>query len=84
MKEHFCPAEQSTITYQGECNWCGEREALAQTQEQEPVNEYGVPLSACNGYRHDEHYWAFIHHKIMVGVGPYYEWLRSMMKENHD
>jgi hypothetical protein len=33
MKEHFCPAEQSIITYQGECSWCGEREALAQTQE---------------------------------------------------
>jgi len=33
MKEHFCPAEQSTITYQDKCNWCGEREALAQTQE---------------------------------------------------
>ena len=30
MKEHFCPVEQSTITYQGKCNWCGEREALAQ------------------------------------------------------
>ena len=72
MKEHFCPAEQSIISYQDQCNWCG---------EQEPVNEYGVPLSACNGYRHDEHYWAFIHHKIMVGVGSYYEWLRSMMKE---
>lgn len=54
------------------------------TEEQEPMNEYGVPLSACNGYRHDEHYWAFIHHKIMTGVGSYYEWLRSMMKENHD
>jgi DNA-directed RNA polymerase subunit RPC12/RpoP len=39
MKEHFCPAEQSTITYQGECSWCGEREALAQTQE--PVAVYG-------------------------------------------
>lgn len=23
-------------------------------------NEYGVPLHACNGYRHDEHYWAWI------------------------
>jgi hypothetical protein len=33
MKEHFCPAEQSTITYQGECSWCGEQETLAQTQE---------------------------------------------------
>ena len=33
MKEHFCPVEQSVITYQGECGWCGEKEALAQTQE---------------------------------------------------
>ena len=33
MKEHFCPVEQSVIAYQGKCNWCGEQEALAQTQE---------------------------------------------------
>ena len=33
MKEHFCPVEKSIITYQGKCNWCGEQEALAQTQE---------------------------------------------------
>jgi hypothetical protein len=33
MKEHFCPAEKSIITYQDKCNWCGEREALAQTQD---------------------------------------------------
>ena len=26
MKEHFCPAEKSIITYQGECSWCGESE----------------------------------------------------------
>ena len=26
MKEHFCPAEKTTITYQGKCNWCGESE----------------------------------------------------------
>ena len=37
MKEHFCPAEQSTITYQNKCNWCGEKETLAQTQE--PVGQ---------------------------------------------
>ena len=24
------------------------------------VNEFGVPLPACNGYRCDEHYWARI------------------------
>ena len=23
------------------------------------LNEYGIPLHACNGYRHDEHYWAW-------------------------
>jgi len=26
-------------------------------------NEYGVPLHACNGYRQDEHYWAFVRHR---------------------
>jgi hypothetical protein len=29
-------------------------------------NEYGVPLHACNGRRHDEHYWAFIHQCNLV------------------
>lgn len=24
------------------------------------VNEYGVPLHACNGYRHDEHRWEWL------------------------
>lgn len=33
MKEHFCPAEQSTITYQGECSWCGESEG-SMTQDE--------------------------------------------------
>jgi hypothetical protein len=26
MKEHFCPAEQSMIAFEKECNWCGEQE----------------------------------------------------------
>ena len=42
------------------------------------VNEYGVPLHACNGYRQDEHYWAWIRHRTMTGSGPYYDWLRSL------
>ena len=33
MKEHFCPAEQSVIAYEGECNWCGEREG-SMTQDE--------------------------------------------------
>ena len=39
MKQHFCPAEQSMIAFEKECNWCGEKEALAQTQE--PLAVYG-------------------------------------------
>jgi hypothetical protein len=31
MKQHFCPAEQSMIAFEKECNWCGELES------QEPV-----------------------------------------------
>lgn len=27
-------------------------------------NEYGVPLHACNGYRHDEHYWAWVRSRL--------------------
>lgn len=26
------------------------------------VNQYGVPFHACNGYRHDEHYWSRLTH----------------------
>jgi hypothetical protein len=33
MKEHFCPVEQSMIAYEGECNWCGEREG-SMTQDE--------------------------------------------------
>ena len=32
MKEHFCPAEQSMIAFEKECNWCGESEG-SMTQE---------------------------------------------------
>jgi len=32
------------------------------------LNEYGVPLHACNGYRCDEHYWAWIKH-LCTGSG---------------
>ena len=45
MKEHFCPAEKSIITYQGKCNWCGEQETLAQTQQ--PVSDDIASILAC-------------------------------------
>tara|TARA_R110000868_G_scaffold247962_5_gene504293 strand:+ start:577 stop:762 length:186 start_codon:yes stop_codon:yes gene_type:complete len=36
MKEHFCPVEQSVITYEGKCNWCAEKEWVGLTfQEQQ-------------------------------------------------
>ena len=50
--------------------------------EEEPVNEYGVPLHACNGYRHDEHYWAWKKHQIDTNEGAFYDWLRAMRKED--
>jgi hypothetical protein len=33
MKEHFCSAEKSMITYEGSCNWCGESEG-SMTQDE--------------------------------------------------
>jgi EAL domain-containing protein (putative c-di-GMP-specific phosphodiesterase class I) len=33
MKQHFCPAEQSMIAFEKECNWCGEREG-SMTQDE--------------------------------------------------
>ena len=26
MKEHYCPEERTTLSYEGECNWCGQKE----------------------------------------------------------
>lgn len=26
MKEHYCPVDKTVISYEGECNWCGEKE----------------------------------------------------------
>ena len=34
MKEHFCPAEQSIIAYEGKCNWCGQKEWVGLTKEE--------------------------------------------------
>ena len=34
MKEHFCPVEQSVIAYEGECNWCGQKEWVGLTNDE--------------------------------------------------
>lgn len=34
MKEHLCPVEKALINYEGECNWCGEREWVGLTDEE--------------------------------------------------
>jgi hypothetical protein len=26
MKSHYCKIEKTTIDFEGECNWCGEKE----------------------------------------------------------
>lgn len=33
-------------------------------------NEYGVPYHACNGQRHDEHYWAWIRARNVGNSAP--------------
>jgi hypothetical protein len=32
------------------------------------INEYGVPLHACHGYRHDEHYWAWVRNRRFAQI----------------
>ena len=29
MKAHFCPIEKTLMSYEGECNWCGQKEPVA-------------------------------------------------------
>jgi len=33
MKQHFCPAEQSMIAFEKECNWCGKLEKITTQDE---------------------------------------------------
>lgn len=33
MKAHFCPVDRTTISYEGECNWCGEKEMTNEKQK---------------------------------------------------
>jgi hypothetical protein len=47
MKEHFCPVEQSVITYQDKCNWCGESEG-SMNEIIEMVRKAGIK-NDCDG-----------------------------------
>lgn len=43
------------------------------------VNEYGLPPHACNGFRHDEHYWGWIRDRVRRGeFGAY---LQAMLHD---
>ena len=33
MKRHFCPMDHVWIEYEGECNWCGEKEIVDPMEE---------------------------------------------------
>ena len=35
MKQHFCSAENSLIQYEKECNWCGEKEWVGLTADEQ-------------------------------------------------
>jgi hypothetical protein len=34
MKEHFCPVEKALISYEGSCNWCGQKEWVGLTNDE--------------------------------------------------
>jgi len=42
--------------------------ALSDEGKFSQCNEYGVPLHACHGYRHDGHYWAWVNEKIRLSA----------------
>jgi hypothetical protein len=45
MKEHFCSAEKSLITYEGSCNWCGESEgSMTQDEIIAMARQVGYPI----------------------------------------
>jgi len=46
MKEHFCLVEHSVLSFQGQCNWCDEKES---TQPRRPwVRLTNEEISACS------------------------------------
>lgn len=53
------------MTYQESIAWI---RSIAANANKPGFNEHGVPLHACNGYRQDEHYWAWLGHKRLIGV----------------
>ena len=32
MTPHYCPVEKTNIAYDGECNWCGEKEPMTKDE----------------------------------------------------
>jgi hypothetical protein len=40
MKTHYCLVDKTTISYEGECNWCGEKEM---SDYQRPHNTVLIP-----------------------------------------
>jgi len=53
------------MTYQESIAWI---RSIAANANKPGFNEHGVPLHACNGYRQDEHYWAWLGHKRLSVV----------------
>lgn len=45
------------------------------------TNDYNVPLHACNGYRQDEHYWAWVRHLLETSDDPFYAQLRARARQ---
>jgi predicted DCC family thiol-disulfide oxidoreductase YuxK len=55
MKSHYCPEEKGEVHYEGQCNWCGEKEMnaleLADRIETSPYAEYKSAKDAANMLR---------------------------------
>ena len=52
MKSHYCEAEGTVVEYEGECNWCGEKEM---TQDNIKAGVWVIPKPFLyNAYDEDD------------------------------
>ena len=63
MKEHFCPVENTLITYENQCNWCGEKEeSMTQEALRMALEAMESVTVECNNFHHPKrdqnHHWA--------------------------
>ena len=56
MKQHYCPVEKSQMEYEGECNWCGEKELNWKIKQlAEDARSHQVVLTAVGDQQWQQH-----------------------------